>query len=228
MTTGPVKKTKHVKTYEQNVHVWGRIWMVCALLMMLAVPIVISSVIGVFPQPAHFFTGFLMTALIFWTVTTIEVFTFSPMLGSGGTYLGFVTGNLTNLKVPAAMNAMNAADVKMGSAKGDLISTIAIGASTIITTVIIFAGAMLIHPLTPLLEAPAVEPAFDNIIPALFGALGVVYISRNWKIAIAPVVVMCVIFLTVPDAMELVGVLVPVGCIVSIVVTRILYRKNKL
>ena len=50
-------------------------------------------------------------APIFWTVGTIEVITYVPMLGVGGSYLGFVTGNLSNLKVPCALNAMQSAGV---------------------------------------------------------------------------------------------------------------------
>ena len=95
------------------------------------------------------------------------------MLGTGGSYLGFVTGNLTNLKVPAALNAMDNAKVKPGTEEGEVISTIAIASSTITTTVIITIGVLLLSQLTPILNSPVLKPAFDNILPALFGGLGV-------------------------------------------------------
>ena len=216
------------RTYNDKIHVWGRIWIVSALVVMLLVPLIISIVIGEWPDPVDFFKGFIATAVIFWTVTTIEVFTYAPMLGNGGTYLGFVTGNLSNLKVPAAMNAMNALDIKMGTEKGDVISTIAIAASSIITTIIIFVGAMILIPITPFLEAPVLVPAFDSIIPALFGALGVVYISRSWKIAIVPITFMIIVFLVIPGSTGLVGIFVPIGCLIAVGVARILYKKNQL
>ena len=80
--------------------------------------------------------GLLGVAPIYWTVCTIEVFTYAPMLGSGGTYLAFVTGNITNLKAPAAINSMEAAKVKPGSEEGEVISTIAIATTSIVTTII--------------------------------------------------------------------------------------------
>jgi len=216
------------KTYNEKVHGWGRIWMVSALAMMVLVPLVISVVIGVWPDPGKFLQAFFGIAVIYWTVTTIEVFTYAPMLGSGGTYLGFVTGNLTSLKVPSALNAMNALDIKSGSEQGDVVSTIAIAASSIITTIIIFIGAMLLIPFETILDSPALTPAFGNIIPALFGALGVVYISRNWKIAIVPVLFMIILFSVVPSLASSVGILVPVGCLIAIFAARILYKKGAL
>ena len=122
-------------------------------------------------------------------------FTFVPMLGTGGSYLGFVTGNLTNLKVPCALNAMEAAKVRPGSEEGEVISTIAIASSSIVTTLVIALGVFGLGFLRPVLESPALKPAFDNILPALFGALGVVFISKNPKLAAAPLAFMVVLFL---------------------------------
>ena len=206
------------RTYQDQLHVEGRLWMIGALLLFLSAPIILSIGTGVWPTFAHFIPGFIATAIIFWPVTTIEVFTFSPMLGVGSTYLAFVTGNLTSLKVPAALNAQDALGVEK--------ATLAVASSSIITTLIIFVGALLIIPLTPLLESPALKPAFDNIIPALFGALGIVYISKRIKIAIVPLVIMMIFFPFVPGSGGLVGIMVPVGVVISILVARILYKKG--
>ena len=170
--------------------------------------------------------GLLGVAPIYWTVGAIEVITFTPMLGTGGSYLGFVTGNLTSLKVPAALNAMENAKVKPGTEEGEVISTIAIATSAITTTVIIAAGVFLLAQLTPILNSPVLKPAFDNILPALFGGLGVVYISKNWKVAVVPVCFMVILFLLVPSLASSVGVLVPVGALISIGVARVLYKKG--
>ncbi len=217
-----------MKDYQARVHVWGRIWMGFAFLIMVGVPLSISIILQVWPDVNAFVRGLFATATIFWAVTTIEVFTFAPMLGSAGTYLGFTTGNLTNLKVPSAMQAIEANNVSIGTEDGDVISTIAIASSSIITTLIILVGALLLIPITPLLESNALQPAFNHIIPALFGALGVVYIVKAWKIAIAPISVMLIIFLFVPGATGLVGVLVPVGVVISLSAARILYKYGKL
>lgn len=73
---------------------------------------------------------------------------------------------------------------------------------------------------------PVLKPAFDNILPALFGGLGVVYISKNWKVALVPVVFMIILFVSVPSLASSVGVLVPVGVVISLAVARFMYKKN--
>jgi hypothetical protein len=202
--------------------------MVLAITAVLSVPISICVYYNAWPSLTAVLKGLLGVAPIFWTVGIIEVFTYSPMLGSGGTYLAFVTGNITNLKAPSALNAMENAGVKPGSDEGEIISTIAIATSSIVTTIVIALGVLLLSFLTPLLNSPVVAPAFDNILPALFGGLAVVYISKNVKIALAPLIFMVVLFLLVPSLSSSVGILVPVGALIAIGVSRILYKKGLL
>lgn len=200
--------------------------MLGALLLFISLPLAISIFTGIWPSFDKFLPGFIATAVIFWPVTTIEVFTFTPMLGSGSSYLAFVTGNLTSLKVPAALNAQDALNVEKGTDEGDVLATIAVASSSIATTLIIIIGIILIIPLAPILESDVLKPAFDNVIPALFGAIGIVYISKRFKVAILPLVFMILFFLFVPGSGGLVGIMVPVGVIISLVVSRILYKKG--
>jgi len=132
------------------------------------------------------------------------------------------------LKVPCALNAMEGAKVKPGSEEAEVVSTIAIAASSITTTLIIALGVLLLGYLRPVLESPVLKPAFDNIMAALIGALGVVYISKGWKLAVAPLVFMVALFLAVPSLAGSVGVLVPVGALVALGVGRILYKRGLL
>ena len=216
------------RNYFDNVHIYGRVWMLTALLLFVSVPAVLSIYYNSWPLLNVFLIGMLGIAPTFWTVSTIEVLTYVPMLGAGGSYLGFVTGNLTNLKVPCAINAMNTVKAEPGTEEGEIVSTIAIAISSLVTTLIISAGVLLLVRIRPLLESPVLAPAFANILPALFGALAVVLISRNWKIAVTPIVFMLVLFMLVPGLAGAVGILVPVGVLVAIVSSRILYRKGLL
>lgn len=216
------------RSYEEMTHIYGRIWILSALGMIFSYPIITCLYYGAWPGWKPVLQGLLGVAPIFWTVGLIEVLTFVPMLGTGSSYLAFVTGNLTNLKVPAALTAMENAKVKPGSEEGEVISTIAVATSSIVTTVIIALGVALLVPLTPILNHPAVKPAFDNILPSLFGGLAVVYVSKNWKISIAPLVFMVVLFLLVPALSTSVGVLVPVGALIAIGSARVLYKKGLL
>lgn len=219
---------KQERTYRDGVHFIGRIWILSALALLLAVPAAVCIYYSAWPPIGGVLKGLLSIVPIFWTVGVIEVFTYVPMLGTGGSYLGFVTGNLANLKVPCALNSMNRAGVEPGTEEGEVISTIAIATSSIVTTLIIAFGVLLLSQIAPVLESPVLQPAFQNILPALFGALGVVFISRNWKIAIAPMVVMIALFTLIPSLSGAVGILVPVGALIAIGVARILYKKNLL
>jgi hypothetical protein len=90
-------------------------------------------------------------------------------------------------------------------------------------------GVALIVPLSPILESPVLAPAFDQMLPALFGALGVALISKSWKIAVAPVLLMLVLFIFVPALdSSMVGIMVPVGVVFTIITSRIMYKKNML
>jgi hypothetical protein len=217
---------KKQREYIDSIHIWGRIWMIAALLIMLMVPAVISIYYDAWPVFAIFFAGFIGIAPTFWTVGIIETFTYVPMLGAGGSYVGFITGNLTNLKVPVAITAMDAFDAKPGSEEAEVISTIAVAVSAIVTTLIITAGVFLLVQIRPVLESPVLAPAFANILPALFGALGVVLMSRNWKVGIVPVIVMLILFIAMPQLAEVGPILVPLGVLIAIAASRFMYKKG--
>lgn len=213
-------------TYLDQSHRLGRIWILSALGLLLAVPAAICLYYDAWPSGTAVLKGLLGVVPIFWTVSVIEVFTYGPMLGTGGSYLAFVTGNITNIKAPAALSAMENTGVKPGTEEGEVISTIAIATSSIVTTIVISLGVLLLSFLTPILNSPDLKPAFDNVLPALFGGLAVVYISKNWKLSLAPLIFMIVLFLLVPSLAGSVGVLVPVGALISLAAARILYKKN--
>ncbi len=215
------------KLFDDKTHFYGKIWIWSAVVIIMLVPVAICVYYNAWPSMDAVFKGLLGVAPIFWTVGAIEVITFTPMLGTGGSYLGFVTGNLTSLKVPAALNAMENNEVKQGTEEGEIVSTIAIATSSIVTTLIIALGTLLLTYLSPIINSPVLKPAFDNILPSLFGGLAVVYVSKNWKIAMAPLVFMIILFLLVPSLSSSVGILVPVGAIISIIAARIIFNSSK-
>lgn len=217
------------QSYLKSVHRDGRIWNISVAVILMLVPIAIGLIYRTLPDWNGFLMGLIATAPMYWAVGAIETVTYVPMLGAGGSYLSFVTGNISNLKLPVALNALEQADVNISSEEGEIVSTIAIAVSSIVTTLIIILGVLLITPLTPLLDSPALAPAFAQILPALFGALGVVFISKNWKIAVAPVLLMLALFIAVPALnASTVGIMVPVGVLFTLGVSRILYKKGVL
>ena len=210
-----------------SVHRDGRIWNLIMMIILLMFPVAVGLIFNAMPDWKGVGLGLLATAPMYWAVGIVEVITFIPMLGAGGSYLSFVTGNISNLKLPCAINALENAGVDSKSEEGEIISTIAIAVSSIVTIIIIAIGVLLIVPLSPVLESPVLKPAFDQMLPALFGALGVALISKNWKLAIAPVLLMLVLFVFVPALNAgMVGIMVPVGVVFTIAFSRILYKKG--
>ena len=210
-----------------TVHRDGTIWNISMMILLLAFPVAVCFIFGATPDWGGVLSGLIATAPMYWAVGVVEVITFIPMLGAGGSYLSFVTGNISNLKLPCAINALENAKADPKSEEGELISTISIAVSSIVTIVIIALGVLLIIPLQPLLESPVLKPAFDQMLPALFGALGVALISKNWKIAIAPVALMLILFIFVPALDSgMVGIMVPVGVLFTIAFSRLLYKKG--
>ena len=215
-----------MKNYMKETDRLGKIWIWTACVVVMMVPVAACVYYSAWPELTAVLKGLLGVAPIYWTVGVIEVITYTPMLGVGGTYLAFVTGNLTSLKAPSALSAMENCGAKPGSEEGEVISTIAIATCTIVTTLVIVAGVCLLAAISPVLDSPALKPAFDNILPALFGGLAVVYVSKNWKLSIAPLVFMIALFSAVPSLAGSVGVLVPVGVLVALGAARIMYKKG--
>ena len=220
---------KNNMTFMDSVHHYGRLWGWTLFVLILAVPTVTCIVFHCVPQWEALGRGLLAVLPMYWAVGVVEIFTYVPMLGAGGTYLSFVTGNISNLKLPCALDALERAKVKPSSEEGEIVSTVAIAVSSIVTTLIIIIGVIMIVPLQPLLENPALTAAFDQMLPALFGGLGVVFVSKNPKLAIAPVILMLTLFISI-DALDTskVGIMVPVGVLFAIAVARIMYKKGKL
>ncbi len=216
-------------SYLDSVHRDGKIWGFSLLALIVGFPVVLMLVFSAVPQWQPLLKGALAVLPVYWAVGLVEVFTYVPMLGAGGAYLSFVTGNISNLKLPCALDAMERAGVKANSEEGEIISTISIAVSSIVTTLIIVVGVCLIAPLTPVLNSPVLEPAFTQMIPALFGGLAVVFVSKNLKLSIAPIVLMLALFIFVPALnSSTVGIMVPVGVVFTLVVARIMYKKGML
>ncbi len=190
------------KSYIDKAHTRGKIWSVLAIVILFSVPTLYCIYNDAWPSFSQVFNSNIIGVLaIYWISAIIEVITYTPMLGAGGTYLSFVTGNITNLKLPCGLNAMNAAKVKANSEEGEVISTIAIGVSAIVTTVIIAVGVLVFgEPVAKLMEpGSALAPAFNNVTTALFGALFASYLGKYWKLTILPLILGCVVLLFVPN-----------------------------
>ena len=185
--------------YLRSTHRLGRVVSVTALLLLLSAPFVMGGYLGALPDLAAAARGFLAVGLV-WTVSSVvEFLVYTPMLGAGGSYLAFITGNLINMKIPCAINARDMVGAKSGTAENEIISTLSIATSSLVTILVLALGVLLLSPLQPVLSSPALQPAFANVVPALFGAMAYQYYRRDVKLALVPLAVMSVLFILLPS-----------------------------
>lgn len=201
-------------------------WILVTLALFLSIPALICYHLDVFPKAEMVFKGLATVAVVFYPTAILEVLTYTPLLGTGGTYLGFVTGNITNLKLPVALSAMENAKVEPNTEKGEVISTISIAVSSIVTTVIIAVCVILFRPvLHNITDKDSVfTPAFQQVTPALFGALCASYLAKHWKISILPILSLVVVLLFSGKLGT--GVLIPVGVVISLLGAHIMFKKG--
>ncbi len=221
-----MSKIKKEIDYINSVHIWGRIWSIGALLVLFMVPVAISVKWNAWPEFNGVLNALLKVAPLFWVSSVVEVIAFTPMLGAGGAYLSFVTGNISNLKLPCAMSILQKENVKATSEEGDILSTISVASSAITTTIIIAVGIFILNPVfSEIKDTPIVKSVLPYVTAALFGALAASYLRKYWKIAIAPVVVGVIVLVFSP--LFGVGTLVFVTIVVS-VLSALLLAKFKL
>ena len=148
------------KSYTDRIHTSGRIWFVAVYFCIYLFPLVTSIWFGAWPSWKQFLSAAIGVIPVYWTVGIVEAFTYMPILGAGGSYLGFITGNMSNLKVPVAINAMESMGVRQGTEEGDVISTIVIAVSSIVTCLIVVLFVVLMVPL--IIFAPRLTAFFNN------------------------------------------------------------------
>ena len=193
------KKQALYEQYLRSTHRFGRIASVITLALLIGAPFVMGAFLEASPDLGAFARGFLSIGLVYFVSCVAEYLIYVPMLGAGGSYLAFITGNLINMKIPCAVNARDIVGAKSGTAENEIISTLSIATSSLVTIVVLALGVVLLIPLQPLLQSPALQPAFDNVVPALFGAMAYKYYRGNMKIAVFPLAVMSMLFMLVPS-----------------------------
>ncbi|MCU6744945.1 hypothetical protein OCV77_10620 [Suilimivivens aceti] len=185
--------------YNAGTHILGRVFSVITLVLLVGAPFMIGLFLGAMPDLPAVGKGFLSVGIIWFVSSIVEFLVYTPMLGAGGGYLAFITGNLINMKIPCAINARDQVGAKSGTPENEIISTLSIAASSLVTILVLALGVLLLVPLQPVLQSEVLQPAFENVVPALFGAMAYKYFRGNLKIAAAPLVLMSLLFILVPS-----------------------------
>ena len=214
--------------FNNGLHKLGRFTMVSVILVLSAVPFIMGMCFGVQPDMDGFLAGYIKVAMIYLPVSLVEFLVYAPMLGVGGSYLSFITGNVTNMKIPCVMNSKDIAGTKAGTPEDEIISTISTATSAIVTMLVILVGVILLVPLQPILQNEMLLPAFNNVVPALFGALGLKYFAKAPQIALVPVVLMSALCIFVPSMINQTSVLMIPAGVLALGLGFVFFKKGKL
>lgn len=220
--------------YNRSIHRTGRVGSALAILWMLGIPAAMCAVYGMFPSISDLLL-FGSGLLALYVPTAIsEVITYVPMLGSAS-YLTFITGNISNLKLPCALNALEMADVEQNTDAGDAVATVAVAVSSIVTIVIIAVGVALLVPLQPVLNSEPVKIAGIYMLPALYGCLflgqltskaGGTVIKGKMKAAILPGILVFIVHVFIMPVNRGLAIL---ACIpLCILCARFLYKNGQI
>ena len=222
------KAQEFLEEFNAGLHRLGRITLIVSVILLVGAPFIIGAANGVMPDLRGFLSGFAKVGIIYIPVGIVEFLVYTPMLGAGGSYLAFITGNVTNMKIPCAMNARDIAKTEVGTPENEIISTLSVATSSLVTMLVLFVGVLLLVPLRPILENPVLTPAFDTVVPALFGALGLKYFSKAPKIAIVPLASMTLLCVLVPAAIPQTSILlIPAGGL-ALGIGYLLYKKGRI
>lgn len=220
-------REEYLAKYDRGTHWLGRISTAVCIVLFLGAPFVIGLYIGAMPNLSAIAKGYLAVGLV-WTVSSVvEFLVYTPMLGAGGGYLAFITGNLINMKIPCAMNAREIAGTKSGTSENEIISTLSIAASSLITIVVLALGVLLLIPLQPILQSGTLQPAFANVVPALFGAMAYQYYRKNIKLAMIPLFLMTLLYIFVPALASQTSLMILPSGAVTIALAYLAWKKKK-
>ncbi len=220
------EKNLFFERYDARTHFFGRLATLISLILFLGAPFVIGLYFGELPDMGAFIKGFLAIGLVYLVSCIAEYLIYVPMLGSGGSYLAFITGNLINMKIPCAINARDIVGAKSGTPENEIISTLSIATSSLVTILVLAVGVLLLIPLQPILQNEALQPAFENVVPALFGAMAMKYYRGSMKIAALPLMLMTLLFILVPSLMGSVSfMIIPSGGL-AILIAWLYYKKS--
>ncbi len=215
------EKNKMFESYSARTHLTGKICSSITLVLLIGAPFVIGAYLGAMPSLSATARAFLAVGLIWMVSGVVEFLVYTPMLGAGGSYLAFITGNLVNLKIPCAVTSRDIAGTKTGTPENEIISTLSIATSSLVTILVIAVGVALLIPLQPVLRSPALQPAFEQVVPALFGALAYKYFRGNLGIALPPLIMISVLFCLVPSLSSATSFMIlPCGALAIVIAWR--------
>lgn len=228
-------------SFQAWAHKWGRVGTLIALLYMISIPFVVLSFYDCVPSFGEVINiSTISILMIYIPVGFSEAISYTPILGASS-YLTFITGNIMNLKLPCAVNAMKLARKEPNTPEGEAISSVAVAVCSIMTVLILALAAILSAWISPIFELPSVKTASNYLIPALFGSLTLGLFAstssgkktvKNGVIGVVPVIVIITVLALIvriasgSSLFGMVGFLILFMLPVAIISSRIMWKKG--
>ena len=214
--------------YEKSLHRDGRIMNAIGIALLFSIPFIFSLILGARIEWKGYLSGVLRLSASYLPICVVEFLIYVPILGAGASYLSFITGNIINMKLPCAYNSREIAGTEAGTPEDGIITTLSVAVSSLVTMLVIFIGVLLLIPLTPILQNPTLKPAFDNLLPALFGALAAQYFTKSWKITAVPLLLMTALCIIIPSLVKQTTIMMIVVGAMAIGIAFLRYKKGML
>lgn len=174
--------------YTPQVHKIGKLTGYLGVVLAFIPVVVLAVVYGIVPKPAALLTAFISGASAFGVLWFVEPISYFPVVGPAGTYMAFLSGNISNMRIPCASMAQVAAEVEPGTEKGLIVATLGMAVSIIINVSVLTIGAILGTSVLALLP-DSIKAALNYLLPALFGALLVQFGMKMIRHSVIMVVV---------------------------------------
>lgn len=223
-----MKNTKQrEKSFIEQIHTTGRWSSAIAILVFIMNGIAICVYFDIFPTLSKALVSILLALVLLFVTGIVEFFSQLPILGSAATYIGYITGNVSNMKVPAVNSVLQIFKAEDGTEKKEVLATIASCVSSLLVIVLLTVLVLFSSALSPVLEWEPIQPAFTYIMPVLYGILLVPsLVSKSGKyVIISMIVVAALVALGLPGTfMTFVGI--PVGLVLFLVHNKIMKKKE--
>lgn len=109
--------------------------------------------------------------VIFGAFYIVEPMSYYPILGLAGTYLSFLSGNISNMRVPCSAVAQEVVGVKPETPEAEIISTLGITGSIVTNVIAVSLAALVGAQLLEIFPKSVTEAFQTYAAPAIFGAV---------------------------------------------------------
>lgn len=226
-----MNKNHYNDVYMPSIIKWGRTTQLLGLIFMFFPAIAFSLFFGYWPPLSAILAGTIAQISVSGAFYVVEPISYFPVLGIPGTYMTFLSGNTSNMRLPCSSVAQEAAGVEIGSRQGSIISTIGIAVSVVVNIIILTIGAIGGNVILAILPA-SLKAALNFLLPSLYGAVfGQFAINRPKLAGFAVVLVFAVNWLNKNGFMNFLGgfagsVVILIAVFGSIFAGSIIYKKE--